>query len=292
MKAADKSGVLCASQKEVIIAIITISRGSFSRGKEVAEKLANRLNYSCLSRDLLLAASSEFNIPEIKLTRAIHDAPSILDRIGFGKEKYISYLQTTLLRRVLTDNVVYHGLAGHFLLKGIPHVLMIRIMANMEDRIAEEIERENISEKEALHILIKDDQERRAWSQHIFNTDPWSAELYHCVFKIGKCSVDDVIEAIAKVVQQPYFRSTPESHKILEDKLLASEVKASLLTEFPRVKTTGEDGVVRIYLEVSGFRRKKAIQQVERILEKSGIKCQIQILINQPKSLDEESWFF
>ena len=226
------------------------------------------------------------------MTRAIHDAPSILDRLGFGKEKYVSYLQTTLLRQVTTDNVVYHGLAGHFLLRGIPHVLMIRIMANMEDRIAEEMEREYISEKEALHILIKDDQERRAWGQHIFNADPWSAELYHCVFKIGKCSVDEVVEAIVKVVHQPCFISTPESLKILEDKLLASEIKASLLPEFPRVKTTGEDGVVRIYLDAPGFRRKKTIQEVERILEKSDINCQTRILVNQHKSLDGESWVF
>jgi len=53
--------------------IITISRGSYSRGKDVAEKLAQRLGYECLSRDILLEASDEFNIPEIKLIR--RDAP-------------------------------------------------------------------------------------------------------------------------------------------------------------------------------------------------------------------------
>ena len=36
------------------MAIITISRGSYSKGKEIAEKLAEELVYECLSRDVLL----------------------------------------------------------------------------------------------------------------------------------------------------------------------------------------------------------------------------------------------
>ena len=67
------------------MAIITISRGSYSRGKEVAEKLAQDLGYQVLSRDILLEASERFNIPEIKLVRAIHDAPSIFERFTYGK---------------------------------------------------------------------------------------------------------------------------------------------------------------------------------------------------------------
>ena len=70
------------------MSIITISRGSYSRGKEVAEKVAQRLGYTCIARDVLMEASQDFNIPEIKLVRAIHDAPSILDRLGYRKEKY------------------------------------------------------------------------------------------------------------------------------------------------------------------------------------------------------------
>jgi len=127
------------------MSIITISRGSYSRGKEVAEKVAAALGYRCISRDVLLEASEIFNVPEIKLVRAIRDAPSILDRFSHGKERYVAYIRASLLRQVQRDNVVYHGLAGHFLLQGIPHVLKVRIIANMEDRIREEMRRENIS---------------------------------------------------------------------------------------------------------------------------------------------------
>ena len=121
------------------MSIITISRGSYSRGKEVAEKVAAKLGYECISRDILLEASEQFNIPEIKLVRAIHDAPSILERFTYGKERYVAYLKAALMKHVQKDNVVYHGLAGHYLLQDVPHVLKVRIVADLEDRIAEEM---------------------------------------------------------------------------------------------------------------------------------------------------------
>ena len=98
----------------MLTAIISISRGSYSKGKEIAEKVAQELGYECVARDVLLEASEEFNVPRIKLIRAIHDAPSILDRFSYGKEKYTTFIQAEILEHFRKDNVVYHGLAGHF----------------------------------------------------------------------------------------------------------------------------------------------------------------------------------
>ena len=86
--------------------IITVSRGSYSRGKEVAHKVAERLGYECLSREILLEASKEFNVEEVKLERAIQNAPSFLERISFGKERYIAYIRAALLAHRKQDNVV------------------------------------------------------------------------------------------------------------------------------------------------------------------------------------------
>ena len=67
------------------MAIITISRGSFSKGREVAEKVAQTLGYECISREILLEASEHYNIDEIKLEHALHDSPSIFERFTYGK---------------------------------------------------------------------------------------------------------------------------------------------------------------------------------------------------------------
>ena len=198
------------------MSIITISRGSYSRGKEVAEKVAEALGYECISREILLEASEQFNIPEIKLVRAIHDAPSILERFTYGKERYVAYLKAALMKHVQKDNVVYHGLAGHFFLQGIPHVLKVRIVADLEDRIAEEMKRENISAAEARHILKKDDDERRRWSIQVFGVDTWDPMLYDMVLHIKSIKVDDAVELIlqaAKLSLLQHHVTVPENSR-------------------------------------------------------------------------------
>ena len=138
------------------MAIITISRGSYSRGKEVAEAVAARLGYECISRDVLLDASKRFNIPEVKLIRAIHDAPTLLQRMGHDRSAYMAYIRSALTWRVREDNVVYHGLAGHILLQGVSHVLKVRIIADIENgRIGYQFVNTSIPSPMAAGILFK-----------------------------------------------------------------------------------------------------------------------------------------
>jgi len=228
------------------VAIITISRGSYSRGKEVAEKLARKLGYTCISRDILLEASDEFNIPEIKLIRALHDAPSVLERFRYGKERYVSYLRSALLQHAKQDNLVYHGLAGHYFLRGIPHVLKVRILGDIEDRAAEEAKREGISSEKARYILLKDDEERRRWGLQVYGTDTWDSRLYDMVLNIKALTVDDAVEIISGVVAKPCFRTTPEAQKRLNDLALATRVQATLAKIAPRIVVTADDTAVFI----------------------------------------------
>lgn len=215
------------------MAIITISRGSYSRGKEVAEKVATRLGYECVSRDVLLAAAGQFNLPEIKLVRALHDAPSVLERFTFGREKYIAFIRSAFLNHVKHDNVVYHGLAGHFFLQGVAHALKVRIVADMADRVALEVAREGISPDEALRVLQKDDGERRRWSLALYGIDTADAGLYDIVIRIRKLTTDDAANLICRTAALTQFQKTPQSQAVLDDLVLAAQVKARLVERFP-----------------------------------------------------------
>jgi cytidylate kinase len=224
--------------------IITISRGSYSRGREVAEKLAKKLGYACISRDILLETSGEFNIPEIKLIRALHDAPTVLERFQHGKERYLSYLKAGLLQHAQKDNVVYHGLAGHYFLKGIPHVIKVRIIADMDDRIQEEMKRENISAEKALYILKKDDEERRKWGLQVYGTDTWDSRLYDMVLRIKSLSVDDVVGILFQAAHLPTFQATKESQKMVNDLALACKVQAKIAQFAPSIRVTANNGTI------------------------------------------------
>ena len=262
------------------MSIITISRGSYSRGKEVAEKVAQALGYECLSRDILLEASERYNIPEIKLIRAIHDAPSILQRFSYGKEQYVAYLRAALLRRVQKDNVVYHGLAGHFLLEGVPHLLKVRIIADLEDRVAEEMKREKISAEEARRILVKDDEERRKWGLKVYGTDTWDPNLYDMVIHIKTITVDAAAEIIQCAVERPCFQTTPESQKLVDEMSLAARVEAALVEEIPSVKVEVKDGEVFISLRGALCADEELMSRVKRLASNvAGIEVKVNCLM-------------
>ncbi|MFZ5564482.1 MAG: AAA family ATPase [Thermodesulfobacteriota bacterium] len=254
--------------------VITISRGSYSRGKEVAETVAARLGYECISRDVLIEASELFNIPEIRLVRAIHDAPSVLDRFHYGKERYVAFIRAALLRRVQQDNVVYHGLAGHFFLQNIPHVLKVRIIADMEDRVAEEMKRESISAEKARAMLKKDDEERRKWGLSLYGIDTADAGLYDMVLSIKTMDVEDVVDLIVSTVNRPGFHTTPESQQILDDLTLAAQVEIALVEDFPKVRVTAAQGAVDVYLTV-GLPRHKSRRENEIIRMVEDLAIQI-----------------
>jgi cytidylate kinase len=245
--------------------IVTISRGSYSRGKDVAEKLARKLGYECISREILLEASEQFNIPEIRLVRAIHDAPSILERFTYGKERYVAYLRSALLKHVQKDNVVYHGLAGHFFLQGIPHVIKVRIIADLEDRVREEMRRENISAEEARRILKKDDAERRKWSIQVYGVDTWNSFLYDTVLHIKTLRVDDAVYLLQCAVALPCFQTTPESQRILDDLALAALVEAALVEEFPTARVTAQQGEVTVSIKSSLVEKEEPLARIRRL---------------------------
>jgi cytidylate kinase len=209
------------------MAIITISRGSYYRGREVAEKLAAKLGYDCISREVLLAASQEFNIPEIKLVRAIEDAPKILERFTSDKKKYVAYIRAALLKHVQKDNVVYHGLFGNFFLQGIPHVLSVRIVGDLDARVADEVEREGIAAAKAREIIVRDDEERRKWALSLYGADTWDATFYDMVLHLKSFSVDDAVSLIMHTLKFPAFQTTTASQQALDNLVEATRLEFS-----------------------------------------------------------------
>lgn len=252
---------------------ITISRGSYSKGKEIAEKLAQRLGYDCISREVLIEASEHFNIPEIKLRRALHDAPSTLERFTYGKEKYIAFIRKALLEHIQRDNVVYHGLAGHFFLQGVSHIMKVRIISNLKDRIREEMIRENTSEKEARRILKKDDDERRKWSLNLYGIDTSDASLYDVVLHIDNLKADDAVDILIDIAKRPCFQTTSDSKTTLDNLVLAAKAKAALIDKFPDIEVTIKEGIAYIVFQGPVSNEEEIAVQVKDILKDiDGIK--------------------
>jgi cytidylate kinase len=246
---------------------IIISRGCYHRGSEVARRAAAELGYKCISREVLLEASKLFDIPELKLTHAIQDAPTLLDRFGRDKKKYVTFIRTALLREVQWGNVVYHGFAGHFFVQGIPSVLKVRVFADIEERVKDEMGREGVSAEKARQMVAKDDEERRNWALSLYGMDTSDPTLYDMLLHIGTLTVADAARIIAETATLPSFQSTPESKRLLNDRVLASQVEAMLVDEFPRVEVTARDGAAFVHIH-TGLSIHTLLTEKKKIIEK------------------------
>ncbi len=132
--------------------ITTISRGSFEKGKELAEALASNLGHLCISREELVEAAIKDGIPVGKMETAIVKPRRFNDRLLLIKEHYQAFATSYLCERALQSNIVYHGRAGHLLFPGIRHILRVKVIENIEQQIHSIMTRMNISWEKANQI--------------------------------------------------------------------------------------------------------------------------------------------
>ena len=227
------------------MAIITISRGCFSHGKEIAERVAAKLGYECISKEVLLEASHFFNIPEAQLSRSIQEAPGLLDRFSNTRQHFLDCIQAALLEHVIQDNVVYHGHAGHIFLPRIGHVLKVRVMAKMDDRVALVRSQGNLSREKALQLIAEEDRQREEWYHRIYKKDMSSPCFYDRVLHIGHLTIDDACDLICQTVARESFKTTRRSQRSLQDLALSHHVKMALASVC-KAEVSAKNGVVRI----------------------------------------------
>jgi cytidylate kinase len=231
-----------------VMTIIMVSRGSYSRGEEVARKVAQAISFQCVSREILLDASTEFNIPEIKLLQLFDEVPSILNRLSFRRTRFITHMQSSLLTNLVRDNIVYHGFAEHLFVKDISHVLKVRVVADLEDRVKIVMDRDKIPREEVLLFLEKLDAQRRRWSKKLYGIDPQDPSQYDLVLNIRKIGMKDAVATIVRIARLRQLQTTPESKMALEDLAMAAEARRVLADVKGILDVCAENGF--IYVEV------------------------------------------
>jgi cytidylate kinase len=236
------------------MAIITISRGCFSHGQEIAEKVAAMLGYECISREVLIEAGKLFNVSEKKLIKSLHDAPTILERIANGKTEYLADIKAVLLGYARNGDIVYHGHAGHLLLSDIPKVLKVMIFAEIEDRIAFLQQKQNVSREQALMNIETEDKNRSNWTRYLYNTDINDPKLYDIIIKIGDLTIDNACEIIGFAAKSDAYLMTGESKQALDDAAITSYLNAALrsICEAQVFVNNGE-----VHVKVAAQKRRK-----------------------------------
>ncbi len=253
------------------MAIITISRGSFSGGKRLAECLADRLGYRCIDRDIIVERAAAYGAAQEDLRNALEKPPSFWDRFKHKKYIYLTIFQAALTEEVRAGRAVYHGHAGHLLLRGVSHVIRARIIAPMKYRVAVVQDTLKLSPGEAVSYIARMDQDRSRWTQYLYGVNWGEPTLYDVVLNLESMDIQEACLTLVGMASLKCFEETPLSTAAMNDLAVASKVRATLVCNPATVELELEVSAQPDRITVKGsVRDREQIAVVRELAEKAG----------------------
>jgi cytidylate kinase len=251
------------------MSVITISRGTFSGGKAIADCLSRRLGYRCIDRDMIVQKAAVPNATPEELRAALEQPPGILDRFRHKRYLYLALVQAALTAEVRHGRAIYHGLGGHLLLGGVDGILRLRIIAPMEFRIRMARERNQFDRAEAIAYIEKADRDRRKWTQFLYGVDWADPALYDFVISLEHLTAEQACAMVAPMLEAPCFELTEERQAALASLALASRVRADLAldpaTAHLELQVEASGGAVTVEGDLGG--QMEAVQRIGMAVE-------------------------
>jgi cytidylate kinase len=233
------------------MSIVTISRGTGSGGQALAECVAGKLGWPCLSNEVIIEAAKRYSVPEPELVKAFETAPSFWERLTANRRVYLTFVQAAMCDYAVQDNLIYHGHAGHELLPGISHVLKVRLVAPLAQRVPIVMARHpHLDRKGASRYIQQVDEDRTSRMRYLFGVDWRNPHLYDLVLSLSKLTLDSACELVLQAIQWEAFQPTAASMGALRNLALASRIQAAIATrpQFSAytIAVDAADGVVRL----------------------------------------------
>jgi len=220
-------------EEEDKMAIITLTRGTYSGAKDLGQYLAQKLGYKLLSRETIIDKLVEYGWVDEKLDRVRQKQLGMLQRMNLEWIHYVACLRAVLSKEVQDEALVYHGNNGQAALRGFPHILSIKVIADMKYRIKAVRERNEyaIDQKEAIDIIHRIDERRERWSKFLYQTDGNDASAFDMTIDLSHKSIPDAYEMIYATISLPQFQPTPKSKKVIENLTRAAQLRARIAME-------------------------------------------------------------
>lgn len=236
--------------------IVTISHEIGAGGPEIGQQLADRMGYRYVDHELISDAARRYGLLEEKLSHLDESKPSLFERFDAETRRYITVIQTALYDFAEHDNVVLMGRGGQWLLRGIPHVLRVRVMAPFDVRVKRLGKKlagpmgEQTNPRTVTELVRRDDAEKAGRMRYLYEVGITDPALYDLVINTEKLSVAAAVGLIGGVLGQTELATTPAAVQLVADRSLASRVQVALAThpETRRYRITVEarSGVVTL----------------------------------------------
>ncbi len=195
--------------------IITIGRQFGSGGREIGEKLAQKLNYTFYDKNLIILAAEKGGMSQEVLTNADEKAANpwlyaAMSQTGqanintsFSTNDTLFTLQSQVIKEIAkTENAVIVGRCSDYILRNEDvELLNVFIYAPTEARVKRITKRAQVTEQQALQLIKKTDKQRKCY--YDFYTDKkWASHSsYDLNLDSSRFGIDKAVEIIAKAIE-------------------------------------------------------------------------------------------
>lgn len=217
---------------------IILASDSVECGREVARRVAARLGYRVVGRELLERAAERFHVELDALRKALDDPPTLLGMSRATRCRRLAYVREVTIEALAEDEVVCWGLAAHLYVHGVSHVLTARVLADPAAQVDELAAARGGSPDKARRVLARRAEIRRRWSQTAFERDEADPELYDLVIKLSQIGLERAVGIVADTIADRGFQPMSYSRQLLADMLLEARARAVLVQRFPELRVS------------------------------------------------------
>ncbi len=192
-------------KKQILVAI---GREFGSGGHEIARKLAERLGVNLYDEGILSEVARERQWSEDSL-KQYDEAPRrvIFSRVvnGFNNapEDIVSHMAFDFIRERAErgESFVILGRCGLEVLKEYPGLISIFVRADEKFKLARTMEREPISEHEALALQVKTDRRRASYHNQYCQKKWGCADSYDLCINSARLGIDGTTDVLENYIR-------------------------------------------------------------------------------------------
>ena len=196
--------------------VVTIGRQFGSRGKQIGQKLAEKLGIAFYDKELITLASQESGLCKEFFEKADEqNSGSLLHAFAagftFGGFQYNDFLSNEKLFQIQSDVIrklaeekscVIVGRCADYILRENKNCVNVFIHAPLDERVKTVMHRENISEHDASELVRKMDKTRPGYYNYYTDKEWGVASSYHLSIDSSLLGIDRSVDFIRGFVKE------------------------------------------------------------------------------------------
>jgi len=263
------------------MAIVTITRQAGSGGEDIGKGIAEKLGYMYVGKERTFQELEKRGKKWLDWGKNMDEhCPNLWEHYDPSFSGFVSLVEENIFNYALKNNAILMGRGAHWLLRDIPHTLMILIIAPLEARIKRVSDHEHVNLETAARLVEFSDHERSCYIHTVYGRNWIDPDDYDVVFDTGRLGYEEVIRMVLDEIPERDKQATTESMEKLSRLALATKVKAEIATDLrffvPTLEVVHDGTMIVVRGIVHSVKEHKKVEEIARAAAApTEIKCEL-----------------